>query len=63
LHRSNGGETVRMGDTSIRLKRIGHAWAPPGTNFTNHGYHNNIPASYYDPDLQPIPDAVITQEL
>ncbi|MCD6052017.1 MAG: hypothetical protein K0Q55_3435, partial [Verrucomicrobia bacterium] len=32
VHHVTNGELAQLGGTSIRLRRIGQAWSPPGTN-------------------------------
>jgi len=62
LHQVQAGETAQIGGTTLRLKRIGHAWRPPATN-NNYGYQSNVPATFYRPDLQLMTEAEVIGEL
>lgn len=62
LHRLKGDEVLHVGDSTIQLKRIGHVWAPPGTN--QYYYSSaNLPAAFYRPDLRLMSEAEVVQEL
>ncbi|HEY1174066.1 MAG TPA: hypothetical protein VGH19_22065 [Verrucomicrobiae bacterium] len=60
VHHVDGGAIARLGDTTFRLKRIGTAWAPPGTN---HSWGTYLPARFYDADLKPLSDADVSPDL
>jgi hypothetical protein len=62
VHHLTNGELAQLGGTSIRLRRIGQAWAPPGTN-SQSSYHNNIPAQFYDADLKILSDAEVVRAM
>lgn len=57
VHRLEGGQTIKLDDVSLRLKRIGHAWDPSPLARVRGSTHRNAPAQFYHPDLRPLSEA------
>jgi hypothetical protein len=62
LHPLKGADVARAGESSVRLRRIGYAWAPPGSHMKQI-YSVGIPADFFDGDLKPLTLAEVQRDL